>query len=92
MMFILQLQLTRIGVPTPQNTEPQTVIVPVLHIIGNNTTQVAEQRTMPNIPSTAAIVAMKNMMKRFHDFNPDHNRCTIFPSVRELVANLVIPL
>merc|ERR1719282_1821624 len=84
--ILFMLQLTRLGLPPGQ--EPQAVIVPILHIPASNVTQIAEQRAQAGHPPPVALQNMKAMLKRFHDYNPEPHRCTIFPSVRELLLNL----
>ncbi|XP_074645605.1 mediator of RNA polymerase II transcription subunit 14-like isoform X2 [Tubulanus polymorphus] len=90
--ILIMLQLTRMGgPPVTQSGDAQTVIVPLLYDTNTNITSLAEQRN-PQAPAPPANIAISNMLKRFAEFNPKMNECSLYPAVRELLANLVIPM
>ncbi|KAK2192083.1 hypothetical protein NP493_39g02007 [Ridgeia piscesae] len=73
----------------PPGVEPQNIVIPILYDHSMNTTQVMEQRSQELSQST---VAVSNMLKRFIEFNPNPNGCSIYPALRELLTNLVVPM
>ncbi|KAI0224052.1 Mediator of RNA polymerase II transcription subunit 14 [Lamellibrachia satsuma] len=87
--ILFMVQLTRIGVAVPPGVESQNIVIPILYDHTMNTTQMLEQR--PSEP-TQANLAVSNMLKRFAEFNPNPNGCSIFPAMRELLTNLVVPM
>jgi mediator of RNA polymerase II transcription subunit 14 len=74
----------------PNTGEAQSVIVPLLYDTNSNTTTLAEHRTVQAQPP--ANQAISNMLKRFSEFNSKPNDCSLYPSVKELLTNLVIPM
>lgn len=87
-VFIFQLQLTRIGLTLPQGKEPFSILVPLFYEINPNTISLAERA----LSSTPQQTAISGMLKRFAEYHQKHNECAIFPAVRELMTNLVLPL
>ncbi|XP_075216294.1 mediator complex subunit 14 isoform X3 [Lycorma delicatula] len=81
------LQITRVGLQYTGG-EPPTLVLPLVYDVNNNLTQLAEKRD-PG-PATA-ISAASMQLKRFLECNPMHNECSLFPAVRDLLANLVLP-
>lgn len=84
-------QLTRIGLSFAPGTEPQTVVLPIVYDTNSNSTQLADWQ-QGNVPPTSATAIISNALKRFAEFNPKPGECTIFPAIRDLMANLVIPM
>lgn len=84
--FLFFLQLTR-QMFAP-GMEPFFLVLPLVHDIMSNTTQLAERH---ELTSSSPHVVVINTLKRFAEFNPNPSECSIFPCVRELVTNLVIP-
>lgn len=84
---IFMLQLTR-TIPPGTEVCPQTIIVPVLYDINTNNTQMMEVMST----NTQANMAINNMFKRFAEFNPKPVDCSIYPAIRELLSNLVVPM
>ncbi|KAL4233347.1 Mediator of RNA polymerase II transcription subunit 14 [Mactra antiquata] len=95
--MILMLQLTRINVQLPQGTQgqqtpqqapDQTITIPLLYnILENIITLVEKGPTLPNANLQHVSQQLKRFMERFHP-NAD---CAIYPAVRELLTNLVLP-
>lgn len=77
------LQLTRIGY-----MEPMSLVLPLVYDISNNMTQLAEKR---DPGSGSAITAASMLLKRFLDCTNLHSECSLFPAVRDLLANLTLP-
>ncbi|XP_023219267.1 mediator of RNA polymerase II transcription subunit 14-like [Centruroides sculpturatus] len=90
MLFFLQL--TRIGLNLPAGVEPQTLVVPIVYDMNSNTTQLADRRDPASLSPTAPISIIRNTLKRFSDYNPQPTECSIYPAIRELLTNLVIPI
>ena len=85
--FELQLQLTRIGLQVPQ--EPQSITIPLLYDIANNSITLVEKE--PSLPNPNLQQVMQ-MLKRFMDRYHQSQECAIYPAVRELMTNLVLPV
>ncbi|XP_066584073.1 mediator of RNA polymerase II transcription subunit 14 isoform X2 [Prorops nasuta] len=79
------LQITRIGVP--YQGEPPSLVLPLVYDVSTNLTQLAEKRD----PSPASATAAASLLlKRFAEYaNP--SECSLFPAVRDLLANLTLP-
>lgn len=87
---MLQLQITRIGVP--YQGEPPNLVLPIVYDITSNLTQLAQKPELgPSSVSTAASIQLKRFGD-YHSVSPNHTtECTIFPAVRDLLANLTLP-
>ncbi|KAK3096722.1 hypothetical protein FSP39_002661 [Pinctada imbricata] len=86
--ILMMLQLTRISSQLPPGTEPQTIIVPLLYDMNNNTIQQAD--LIRGQQTTPTYVAVSQMLKRYSDFHQSSSDCILFSAVRELLTNLVI--
>lgn len=87
------IQLTRIGLNFAPGTEPQTVVLPIVYDVSSNTTQLADRQPPPaNMAPTSATSIISNVLKRFAEFNTKPGECSIFPAIRELMTNLIIPI
>lgn len=84
--FLFFVQLTR--QLFPPGTDPLSLVLPLLHDMMTNTTQLADRNEMA---ASSPNMAIMNALKRFSEFNPNPSECSIFPAVRELMSNLVIP-
>lgn len=72
----------------PQQTPDQTITIPLLYNIHENTITLVEKGpTLPNANLQHVSQQLKRFMERFHP-NTD---CAIYPAVRELLTNLVLP-
>lgn len=79
------LQITRVGV---QYMEPTSLVLPLVYDVSTNLTQLAEKRDPGPATATAAASAQ---LKRFLECTSMHNECSLFPAVRDLLTNLVLP-
>ncbi|KAJ3641158.1 hypothetical protein Zmor_027675 [Zophobas morio] len=82
------LQITRMGVQYPSNMEPPSLILPFIYDINTNLTQLAEKRETGSVPGMAAA---SQLLKHFTQFQSNITECSIFPALRDLLLNLVLP-
>lgn len=83
---IPQLQITRIGMQYPGETP--SLVLPLVYDVSSNVTQLAEKRD----PSPASATAAASIqLKRFSDYGVNQSECSLFPAVRDLLANLTLP-
>uniref|UniRef100_A0A1B6C077 Mediator of RNA polymerase II transcription subunit 14 n=1 Tax=Clastoptera arizonana TaxID=38151 RepID=A0A1B6C077_9HEMI len=81
------LQITRIGV---QYMEPLSLVLPLVYDVNTNITQLAAEKRDPGLATGTA--AANAQLKRFLDVSLSmHNECSLFPAVRDLLSNLVLP-
>lgn len=68
--------------------DPPSLVLPIVYDVSTNLTQLAEKRD----PGPAsAITAASHQLKRYAEFSLNMNECSLFPAVRDLLANLVLP-
>ncbi|XP_031837631.1 mediator complex subunit 14 [Nomia melanderi] len=80
------LQITRIGLP--YQGETPSLILPLVYDVSTNLTQLAEKRD----PSPASAMAAASLqLKRFAEYGANQSECSLFPAVRDLLANLTLP-
>ncbi|XP_046742942.1 mediator of RNA polymerase II transcription subunit 14 isoform X1 [Diprion similis] len=80
------LQITRIGVP--YQGETPSLVLPLVYDLTNNLTQLAEKRD-PGPASATAAASLQ--LKRFAEYGANPTECSLFPAVRDLLANLTLP-
>ncbi|KAK0164402.1 hypothetical protein PV328_003035 [Microctonus aethiopoides] len=80
------LQITRIG--GPYQGEPPSLVLPLVYDVSTNLTQLAEKRD-PGPASATAAASLQ--LKRFAEFGANPSECSLFPAVRDLLANLTLP-
>ncbi|XP_015606309.1 mediator of RNA polymerase II transcription subunit 14 isoform X2 [Cephus cinctus] len=80
------LQITRIGVP--YQGEAPSLVLPLVYDVNSNLTQLAEKRD-PGPASATAAASLQ--LKRFADYGANPSECSLFPAVRDLLANLTLP-
>ncbi|XP_046477470.1 mediator of RNA polymerase II transcription subunit 14 isoform X1 [Neodiprion pinetum] len=80
------LQITRIGVP--YQGETPSLVLPLVYDLANNLTQLAEKRDPGPASATAAA---SSQLKRFAEYGANPTECSLFPAVRDLLANLTLP-
>ncbi|XP_043274195.1 mediator of RNA polymerase II transcription subunit 14 isoform X2 [Venturia canescens] len=80
------LQITRIGVP--YQGEPPSLVLPLVYDVSTNLTQLAEKRD-PGPASATAAASLQ--LKRFAEYGANPSECSLFPAVRDLLANLTLP-
>ncbi|XP_033360225.1 mediator of RNA polymerase II transcription subunit 14 [Bombus vosnesenskii] len=80
------LQITRIGLP--YQGETPSLVLPLVYDVSTNLTQLAEKRD----PSPASAMAAASLqLKRFAEYGANQSECSLFPAVRDLLANLTLP-
>ncbi|KAJ4436558.1 hypothetical protein ANN_16590 [Periplaneta americana] len=68
--------------------EAPSLVLPLVYDVSTNLTQLAEKRD----PGPAsATTAASHQLKRFAEFGVSHSECSLFPAVRDLLANLILP-
>ncbi|XP_070163425.1 mediator of RNA polymerase II transcription subunit 14 isoform X4 [Polyergus mexicanus] len=77
------LQLTRIGMSYPGET---SFVLPFVYDVTTNLTQLAERRDL-----SPAITAASMQLKRFAEYGANQSECSLFPAVRDLLANFTLP-
>uniref|UniRef100_A0A1B0CC39 Mediator of RNA polymerase II transcription subunit 14 n=1 Tax=Lutzomyia longipalpis TaxID=7200 RepID=A0A1B0CC39_LUTLO len=84
------LQITRI--PYMQGMDWKdclSLVLPMVYDTGTNTTQLAERREQVQ---SVAMSAVSHQLKRFAEYAAlQPNECSLFPAVRDLLANLILP-
>ncbi|KAG7261764.1 hypothetical protein CRUP_009516 [Coryphaenoides rupestris] len=71
--------------------EPLSIIVPIVYDMATGLTQQADIPRQHS-SSGAAALTVSNILRRFSELHPARQgECTIFTSVQELMANLVLP-
>nr|CAD7198288.1 unnamed protein product [Timema douglasi] len=84
---VLDLQITRVGLQYPPNMDPPSLVLPLVYDMSTNLTQLAEKRD----PQPSATTAASHQLKRFAEMGVNHMECSLFPAVRDLLANLILP-
>nr|XP_022906712.1 mediator of RNA polymerase II transcription subunit 14 isoform X2 [Onthophagus taurus] len=87
--ILIFLQITRLlNQQYAGQIEPPTLVLPLVYDVTTNITQLAEKRDPGPAP---AIAAASQLLKHFSQFQTNHAECSLFPAVRELLVNLVLP-
>lgn len=68
--------------------EPPSLVLPLVYDVSTNLTQLVEKRD-PGPATTLTAASMQ--LKRFAEYGLSHNECSLFPAVRDLLANLILP-
>lgn len=64
------------------------MVLPLVYDVSTNLTQLAEKRD----PSPASAIAAASLqLKRFAEYGANQSECSLFPAVRDLLANLTLP-
>lgn len=86
--MLLFIQLTRANISSllPPGSEPCSVVIPIVYDLKANQTSVAQKETNPVINAAQQRLAI---LSRSGQLNLQ--RCTILPSVQELLINLSVP-
>lgn len=79
--------MTRIGLQYPPNIEPPSLILPLIYDVTTNHTQLAEKR---ETPPALGVAQASTLLKHFAQYQTN-NDCSIFPALREVLVNLVLP-
>ncbi|XP_034941406.1 mediator of RNA polymerase II transcription subunit 14 [Chelonus insularis] len=84
--ILIFLQITRIGIS--YQGEPPSLVLPLVYDVTTNITQLAERRD----PGPATVSSAASMqLKRFSEYGINPSECSLFPAVRDLLANLTSP-
>lgn len=69
--------------------ECASLVLPVLYDLHANATQLAERRDYPSI----ALATVNNHLRKFSEMfsQQQPNECTLFPAIRHILANMVLP-
>ncbi|XP_050393117.1 mediator of RNA polymerase II transcription subunit 14 [Patella vulgata] len=91
---LIVIQLTRIGINLPPGKEAQSINIPLLYDLHYNTVNFFQyndrgQNKQLTTPTAHAIMVM---LTRFGDLHQNPNECALFPAIRELMTNLVLPM
>lgn len=68
------------------NLEPPSLVLPLVYDVQTNMTAVAEKRDTVPMPG---LTAASQLLKHFATYH--HGECSLFPAVRELLLNFVLP-
>lgn len=86
--FHLQLQMTRVPfMPGMDWKDSVTLVLPLVHVVTKNLTQLVSRE---NVSSPIAH-AVNEQLKRFSDYNVHSGECSLFPAVRDLLMNFMLP-
>ena len=72
----------------PYQGEPPSLVLPLVYDVSTNVLSLAEKRDSSAGP---AIGAASLQLKRFAEYATIHAECSLFPAVRDLLANLTLP-
>ncbi|KYN27989.1 Mediator of RNA polymerase II transcription subunit 14 [Trachymyrmex cornetzi] len=81
------LQITRLGIS--YQGETPSLVLPFVHDVNTNITQLADRRDLTPPPSAIAAASMQ--LKRFAEYGANQSECSLFPAVRDLLANFTLP-
>nr|XP_054771288.1 mediator of RNA polymerase II transcription subunit 14-like [Lytechinus pictus] len=88
--MLLFIQLRRQDNAPMVGQEAPSVIVPVLYDMQANTTQHISA-IKPSVPTSQNDGTIATMLRRWAEF-PNNPECTLFPAIRDLMANLILPM
>ncbi|GAB6020174.1 Mediator of RNA polymerase II transcription subunit 14 [Chamberlinius hualienensis] len=83
------IQLTRNQTNFAHQPELPPLVLPIVYDMTKNTTELADRPQVQPSPTSPTVI-VSGMLKRFAERRPNMAECSIFPAVRELVANLEI--
>ncbi|TDG47352.1 hypothetical protein AWZ03_006211 [Drosophila navojoa] len=87
MKILFFLHITRIPYNGKDWKDSPSLVLPIVHDIAANLTQVAEKREQVQPPLMAAA---STLLRGFADYGVQQNRCSLFPAVTELLTNLAV--
>lgn len=64
-----------------------TLVLPLVHVVTKNLTQLVSRE---NVSSPIAH-AVNEHLKRFSDYTAHSGECSLFPAVRDLLMNFILP-
>ena len=87
-LFILKIQITRLPyMPNMDWKDQPSLVLPMVYDVNSNITQLAERREQQLVATNA----VSHQLRRFADYGVQPNECSLFPAIRDLLANLVLP-
>eukprot|EP00095_Tigriopus_kingsejongensis_P000362 snap_masked-scaffold319_size207808-processed-gene-0.2 protein:Tk00362 transcript:snap_masked-scaffold319_size207808-processed-gene-0.2-mRNA-1 annotation:"mediator of rna polymerase ii transcription subunit 14" len=84
--MLLFLHIIQANVQLPPGQEPQSVVIPLVYDINMNQTTVAQKEMNPVVN-----IAQQHLGRLAQSGQLMMNRCTILPSVQDLLFNLTLP-
>lgn len=84
--MLLFLHIIRANVQLPPGVEPQSVVIPLVYDINLNSTTVAQKEMNPVVN-----IAQQHLSRLGRSGQLPMNRCTILPSVQDLLFQLTLP-
>ncbi|XP_011505329.1 PREDICTED: mediator of RNA polymerase II transcription subunit 14 [Ceratosolen solmsi marchali] len=88
MKILFFLHILRLGVQCREEEEPPSLILPLVYDVRTNLTQLANER---DSAPASAMTAVSVQLKRFAEYGSNSQECSIFPAVRNLLVNLILP-
>lgn len=64
-----------------------TLVLPLVHVVTKNLTQLVSRENV----QTPIAHAINEQLKRFSDYNAHSGECSLFPAVRDLLMNFMLP-
>lgn len=89
MKVLFFLHITRIPYNGKDWKDSPSLVLPIVHDIATNHTQVAERREQVPSPMMAAA---NTLLRRFAEFGVQQNQCSLFPAITDLLTNLTTDL
>ncbi|ESO84116.1 hypothetical protein LOTGIDRAFT_211073 [Lottia gigantea] len=86
---VIVIQLTRIGLNLPPGKEAQSINIPLVFVDQYNTVSMFNFDRGQNSQIAMSIMVM---LKRFTEMHQNPAECALFPAIRELMTNLVLPM
>lgn len=64
-----------------------SLVLPLVHVVTKNLTQLVNREPV----SSPIAIAINEQLKRFADYNMHTGECSLFPAVRDLLMNFILP-
>jgi mediator of RNA polymerase II transcription subunit 14 len=84
------LSITRQNAQYPPGVDPPSMVLPLVYDLQTNITQMAEKRDQNHTPASAAVNLHLKRYAEYHT-SANHDQNSLFPAIRDLLANLVLP-
>lgn len=88
--MLMFFHLTRTNTNPPPNTEPLSVVVPIVYDIEQNQTSIPQKDSI-NLNNPVMMSAHNILVSLTNSGALNTQRCTIMPCVREILLNLALP-
>ncbi|KAJ8684722.1 hypothetical protein QAD02_020515, partial [Eretmocerus hayati] len=87
--ILFYLQVTRAGTHCgSRDDDSLPLVLPLIYDVRSNLTQLANER---DAPPGSVLTMISVQLKRFAEYGASSQECSIFPTVRYLLLNLVLP-